>query len=102
MMPVSEIKTWLDTLPPGASVGVDEGGLAITTPDGENYLEIGGIPEDEPECECVQVDVDLFESRDCPAHGPHSEAARRQREQEAADEAEAARRIPFFLGEVWE
>jgi len=54
--------------------------------------------DDDPECTCVQTDVDQFDSRDCLAHGPHSAAAKRQREQEAADEAEAARRIGVILG----
>jgi hypothetical protein len=43
--------------------------------------------DEDPPCECVRIDVDLYDNRACPAHGPWSEAARRQREQEAADEA---------------
>jgi hypothetical protein len=38
-------------------------------------------------CECEQIDVDLVDARYCLAHGPDSALARRQLEQEAADEA---------------
>ncbi len=41
----------------------------------------------EPECECIQTDVDMMDARHCPAHGPSSEGAKRQRRQEANDEA---------------
>lgn len=46
-MTVSEIKEWLDSLPADASVGIDDGGLALQQVGTEAYLEIGGIPEDE-------------------------------------------------------
>lgn len=39
----------------------------------------------EPECECVRIDVDLDDARNCPMHGPDSELARRQKWQEAQD-----------------
>jgi hypothetical protein len=55
----------------------------------------------EPDCECIQTDVDYYDNRYCPAHGPNSEAARRQRKAEADDEAAAAARIPFLIGEDW-
>lgn len=42
-------------------------------------------PEPEPECACVRIDVDLDDARDCPLHGPYSELARRQKQQEAQD-----------------
>lgn len=42
--------------------------------------------EPEPECECRQTDVDMFDSRYCPLHGPHSEMAREQRQREVDDE----------------
>jgi len=45
------------------------------------------VEEEELVCECVQIDVDLDDARYCPAHGPHSPAAKRQREQEADEEA---------------
>jgi hypothetical protein len=51
----------------------------------------------EPECECVQIDVDLDDASGCPAHGPHSELARRQREREADDEAAWAERLAGFF-----
>lgn len=38
---------------------------------------------DEPECACRQIDVDMLDNRDCPLHGPDSELARRQKQQEA-------------------
>jgi hypothetical protein len=53
--------------------------------------ECGGTPEEcECEdgpimCECVRVDVDLEDNRNCPAHGPRSASARRQLQQEADD-----------------
>ena len=44
--------------------------------------------EEEPECECVQVDVDRWDAHYCPAHGPHSPEARTVRQQEADEEFE--------------
>ncbi len=41
--------------------------------------------EDEPPCECVQVDADCWDARLCLEHGPQSEAVRQQREREAAE-----------------
>jgi hypothetical protein len=111
MMPAFEIQAWLATLPAGAEIGIDEGGLALTTQEGFDgpYIEIGGVrdpgeePEEEdepePDCECVQTDVDFWNNRDCPAHGPRSRLARAMIAQEAEDEAAAARMIPFLLGE---
>jgi hypothetical protein len=42
--------------------------------------------EDCRECECIQTDVDQFDARCCPAHGPHSYGAYRQRQHEADSE----------------
>ena len=39
----------------------------------------------EPDCECVSIDVDEVDARDCLLHGPHSEMARWQRQREAED-----------------
>jgi hypothetical protein len=36
-------------------------------------------------CECVQVEVDEWEARCCPLHGPNSAAYREQKEREASD-----------------
>lgn len=47
MMKVSELKKWLQSLPDDAVVGIDEGGLSLETEDGENWLEIGGLVEDD-------------------------------------------------------
>lgn len=47
MIHVRELTAWLDTLNPDAFVGVNEGGLTLTTPGGDAYLEVGGIPFDE-------------------------------------------------------
>jgi len=44
----------------------------------------------------VRVDVDLEDARDCPVHGPRSELARREREQEAAEEADFWRGLDWF------
>jgi len=51
MMPVTQVIDWLQRLPVTSSVGIDEGGLVLyeVTPHGvnkDNYLELGGIPED--------------------------------------------------------
>lgn len=46
-MIVTEIKEWLDSLPPGALVGIDDGGLALQQVGAEAYLEIGRMPENE-------------------------------------------------------
>jgi len=51
MIPVIEVIDWLESLPVTSSVGVGEGGLTLyeVTPQGinkDNYLELGGIPED--------------------------------------------------------
>lgn len=45
-MLVSEIREWLDTLQPGAKVGIDEGALILQEVGGAAYIEIGGLPED--------------------------------------------------------
>lgn len=55
--------------------------------------------DDDPPCECVRIDVDLDDNRDCPLHGPRGPLARICREDEARDEAAAAGRIPWYLGE---
>lgn len=49
MMQVEEIREWLDALPAGTWVGVDEGGLILTTRDGRAWLEIGGLPVEDEE-----------------------------------------------------
>lgn len=48
------LRQWLDMLPEGCSVGIDDGGLTLVcVEDPEIYYEIGGISEsDEPKCEC--------------------------------------------------
>lgn len=52
MVSREELQVWLDSLPKGALVGVDEGGLALVVwPSREagegEYFEIGGMPEGE-------------------------------------------------------
>lgn len=56
------------------------------------------LDEEEPPCECVQVDADEWSARYCPAHGPGSPAEKRWKKIEADDEAESARRIGILLG----
>lgn len=50
-MPKDDIVAWLNTLPEGAMVGVDDGGLALRSFGDYRgptfYLEIGGVPEDD-------------------------------------------------------
>jgi len=41
--------------------------------------------DEDPPCRCVRIDVDLDDARDCPLHGPDSELAHRERQQEADD-----------------
>lgn len=52
MTSIKDLKAWIETLDPGNSVAVDDGGLAVVelTPTGIEtgaYLEIGGVPEEE-------------------------------------------------------
>jgi len=51
MEAAAEIAEWLDSLPYGAMVGVDDGGLCLrAVVDGEvtgAYYDIGGIPTDD-------------------------------------------------------
>lgn len=55
MISVTELKEWLETLDPNSDVAIDDGGLNLenhnssTGPDGEAYIEIGGIPLPEDE-----------------------------------------------------
>lgn len=44
---VGWLRDWLDELPAGCSVAIDEGGLRLIEVDGDNWLEIGGEPEEE-------------------------------------------------------
>jgi len=54
MMPKEVVMRWLDTLPAGSNVAVDDGGLCLVmvnpddpegNPDDWPYLEVGGVPE---------------------------------------------------------
>ena len=45
MIPVSDLRKWLDTLPVGELVGVDDGGLVLVALDTDAYIEVGGLPE---------------------------------------------------------
>lgn len=52
MMNKAEVRRWLDTIPDGSSIAIDEGGLSIVEIDasGEQtdaYLEIGMTPAEE-------------------------------------------------------
>ncbi len=58
MIPAHELIRWLRTLPAGAHVAIDEGGLCIIAPEELSreesdspypYLEIGGWPQDDDE-----------------------------------------------------
>ena len=48
-MDKQDLIDWLDSLPAGTNVGIDEGGLMLVTadPDSPAYLEVGGIPSDD-------------------------------------------------------
>lgn len=42
-----ELKQWINSLPDGTSVGIDEGGLILqVSGNPEVYLEVGGLPEE--------------------------------------------------------
>jgi hypothetical protein len=52
MMDKAEVQRWLDTIPDGSSIAIDEGGLSIVEIDasGEQtdaYLEVGMTPAEE-------------------------------------------------------
>jgi hypothetical protein len=53
---------------------------------------------DDPQCECVRIDVDQDDASDCPLHGPHGPLAKSARKQEAEDEARVAARLSYLLG----
>jgi hypothetical protein len=53
MILASELRKWLDSLPEGAWVAIDDGGLALRElADPETYCEVGGIPYDAEAEEC--------------------------------------------------
>ncbi len=72
----------------------NRGDLAFKPP-----AECENCEEQEPPCECVQIDADEWSARNCPAHGPNSPAEKRWKAVEAEDEARSAARIPILLGE---
>lgn len=48
MMNVVEVRCWLAAIPEDHHVAVDDGGLTLVeVEDNKNYIEIGGVPEDE-------------------------------------------------------
>ena len=47
VMSVKDVREWLSTLPDDANVAIDHGGLALVEVDGEAYIEVGGIPQDD-------------------------------------------------------
>ncbi len=66
MMSRAELLEWVQALPTDAEIGVDDGGLTLTTSDGTNCLEIGGIPDCDhcglplDVCVCGTSDEDLL------------------------------------------
>lgn len=42
-MSARDLKDWILTIHDDTAVGIDDGGLTLTTEDGSAYLEIGGI-----------------------------------------------------------
>lgn len=48
MMTATQIRKWLDSLKPDTEVGIDAGGFTLRPVDGDEYLEVGGLPQDEP------------------------------------------------------
>jgi hypothetical protein len=54
MMLQKEVMKWLKTIPEDSGIAIDDGGLALVELDADNdetdnYIEIGGIPQDEEE-----------------------------------------------------
>jgi hypothetical protein len=47
MITVEILKEWLDALPNDTWIGIDDGGLAIQTEDGQAYIEVGGLEADD-------------------------------------------------------
>jgi hypothetical protein len=68
------------------------GELELTVPS-ESIADME--PDKDPPCRCVRVDVDVDDSRDCPLHGPASEAARLAHQREAEDMAAFYTHSPF-------
>jgi len=63
-MAVTEVKEWIDSLPEGSFIGVDDDGLSLrVVGNTENYCEVGGIPDDVPmsEEEALEIVLDLAE-----------------------------------------
>jgi hypothetical protein len=49
MIATKRLIEWLDTLPEGSGVSIDDGGLTLVCNDVPGaYLEVGGVPEEEP------------------------------------------------------
>lgn len=46
MMKAAELKQWLESLPEGAEVAIDEGGMTLFMLDAQEriYIEVGGAP----------------------------------------------------------
>lgn len=49
MVSKEELLAWVQALPDGSGVGVDDGGLALMTQDEKQYFEVGGLPRKEDE-----------------------------------------------------
>jgi hypothetical protein len=47
MMAKAEILKWVNALPDEAQIGIDEGGLHLIVDESEDYLEVGGMPEED-------------------------------------------------------
>jgi len=45
MISKQELMQWLETLPDDAEVGIDDGGLTLQVESGEEWIEVGGMPE---------------------------------------------------------
>ena len=46
-MKKEELQAWLESLPNGCEIGVDDGGLTLQVVDHDAYCEVGGLPEEE-------------------------------------------------------
>ena len=81
MMMKCDLMAWLASIPDHDLIGIDDGGLMLVHyEDQDNYLELGGIPEeDEDDCNtCAYCDDEILpgeESESTPQGTMHSECA---------------------------
>jgi hypothetical protein len=43
----AEVLQWMNSLPDGVRIAVDDGGLTLVVIGSDDYIEIGGVPDEE-------------------------------------------------------